>query len=110
MARIIDMVPWDECSAHLYGSPAILIPLERVRRPLAGVKHQLYHPGLPSLRRMDMDSVKGCLSDEHCQSSTYYTKGRGMSPATPKGLLFAFGARVAGKMEVLEGRMGTSSG
>ncbi|XP_063133921.1 sperm microtubule inner protein 8 isoform X2 [Rattus norvegicus] len=74
MARIIDLVPWDECSAHLYASPAILIPLERVRRPLAGVKHQLYHPGLPSLRRMDMDSVKGCLSDEHCQSSTYYTK------------------------------------
>ncbi|GAB1293509.1 Testis, prostate and placenta-expressed protein [Apodemus speciosus] len=23
---------------------------------------------------MDMDTVKGCLSDEHCQSSTYYSK------------------------------------
>ncbi|XP_034378059.1 sperm microtubule inner protein 8 [Arvicanthis niloticus] len=74
MARIIDLVPWDECSAHLYASPAVLLPLERVRRPLAGVKHQLYNPALPSLRRMDMDTVKGCLSDEHCQSSTYYSK------------------------------------
>ncbi|XP_021076366.1 testis, prostate and placenta-expressed protein isoform X3 [Mus pahari] len=74
MARIIDLVPWDECSAHLYASPAVLLPLERVRHPLAGVKHQLYHPALPSLRRMDMDTVKGCLSDEHCQSSTYFSK------------------------------------
>lgn len=89
MARIIDLVPWDECSAHLYASPAVLLPLERVRRPLAGVKHQLYNPALPSLRRMDMDTVKGCLSDEHCQSSTYYSKGQAMLPATAKGLLFA---------------------
>lgn len=79
MARIIDLVPWDECSAHLYASPAVLLPLERVRRPLAGVKQQLYHPALPSLRRMDMDTVKGCLSDEHCQSSTYYSKGQAVS-------------------------------
>lgn len=110
MARIIDLVPWDECSAHLYASPAVLLPLERVRRPLAGVKHQLYNPALPSLRRMDMDTVKGCLSDEHCQSSTYYSKGQAMSPATAKGLLFALGARVAGKMEVLEEKAGTSGG
>lgn len=110
MARIIDLVPWDECSAHMYASPAVLLPLERVRRPLAGVKHQLYHPGLPSLRRMDMDTVKGCLSDEHCQSSTYYSKGQAMSPAAAKGLQFASGAGVAGKMEVLEEAAGTSRG
>ncbi|CAO2610403.1 Testis, prostate and placenta-expressed protein [Lemmus lemmus] len=74
MARIIDVVPWDDGSAHVYASPAILLPLERVRHPLAGVKHQLYHPALPTLRRMDMDSVKGCLPDEHSQSSTYCSK------------------------------------
>ncbi|XP_027261499.1 testis, prostate and placenta-expressed protein isoform X1 [Cricetulus griseus] len=74
MARIVNIVPWDDDSAHLYASPAILLPLEHVRYPLAGVKDQLYHPGLPTLRRMDMDTIKGCLSDEHCQSSTYCTK------------------------------------
>lgn len=80
MARIIDVVPWEDGTAHIHASPAILFPLERVRRPLAGVKHQLYHPILPTLRRMDMDTVKGCLSDEHCQSSTYCSKGQAMSP------------------------------
>ncbi|XP_049999361.1 sperm microtubule inner protein 8 isoform X1 [Alexandromys fortis] len=74
MAQIIDVVPWEDGSAHVYASPAILLPLERVRNPLAGVKHQLYHPALPTLRRMDMDTVKGCLSDEHSQSSTYCSK------------------------------------
>ncbi|XP_042133202.1 sperm microtubule inner protein 8 isoform X2 [Peromyscus maniculatus bairdii] len=74
MARIIDLEPWDDGSAHVYASPAILLPIERVRNPLAGVKHQLYHPVLPTLRRMDMDTVKGCLSDEHSQSSTYLSK------------------------------------
>ncbi|KAL1785245.1 Tepp [Sigmodon hispidus] len=71
MARIVDLVPWDDGSTHVYASPAILLPIEHVRKPLAGVKHQLYHPLLPTLRRMDMDTVKGCLSDEHSQSSTY---------------------------------------
>ncbi|KAI5762750.1 TEPP protein [Gulo gulo luscus] len=71
MARIIDLVPWDDGSTHVYASPAILLPVERRRNPLAGVKQQLYHPALPSLRRMDMDSVKACLSDEHCRCTTY---------------------------------------
>ncbi|XP_069848768.1 sperm microtubule inner protein 8 isoform X2 [Dipodomys merriami] len=74
MARIIDVVPCDDRSAHVYASPAILLPLERQRNQLAGVKHQLYHPALPTLRRMDMDSVKACLPDTHCQSSTYCSK------------------------------------
>lgn len=84
MARIIDLVPWDDGSTHMYASPAILLPVERTRNQLAGVKQQLYHPALPSLRRMDMDSVRACLSDEHCQSTTYCRKG----PATwlPLGL------------------------
>ncbi|XP_073736326.1 sperm microtubule inner protein 8 isoform X1 [Callorhinus ursinus] len=71
MARTIDVVPWDDCSTHAYASPAILLPLEPPRNQLAGVKQQLYHPALPSLRRMDMDSVRACLSDEHCRSTTY---------------------------------------
>ncbi|XP_025303773.3 testis, prostate and placenta-expressed protein isoform X1 [Canis lupus dingo] len=84
MARIIDLVPWDDGSTHMYASPAILLPVERTCNQLAGVKQQLYHPALPSLRRMDMDSVRACLSDEHCQSTTYCRKG----PATwlPLGL------------------------
>lgn len=85
MAQIIDVVPWEDGSAHVYASPAILLPLERVRNPLAGVKHQLYHPALPTLRRMDMDTVKGCLSDEHSQSSTYCSKGQATSPLAAQG-------------------------
>ncbi|KAF0870556.1 TEPP protein, partial [Crocuta crocuta] len=74
MARIIDLVPWEDGSTHVYASPAILLPVERTRNQLAGVKRQLYHPALPSLRRMDMDSVRACLSDEHCRSTTYCRK------------------------------------
>ncbi|KAB1274217.1 Testis; prostate and placenta-expressed protein [Camelus dromedarius] len=58
----------------MYASPAILLPMGRQRNQLAGVKQQLYHPALPSLRRMDMDSVRACLSDKHCQSTTYCHK------------------------------------
>jgi hypothetical protein len=76
MARIIDLVPWEDGCAHLYTSPAVLLPLERQCNQLASVKQQLYHPALPTLRRMDMDTVKACLSDEHCQSTTYCRKGQ----------------------------------
>lgn len=96
MAHIIDLASCDD------GSPDMLVPTERVCRPLAGVKHQLYHPALPTLRRMDMDTVKCLLPDEHCQSSTYCSKGQAMSPPAAKSLLFAFGARVPGKTEILE--------
>ncbi|XP_070254587.1 sperm microtubule inner protein 8 isoform X1 [Myotis yumanensis] len=74
MARIIDLVPWDDGSTHVYASPAILLPMERRRNQLASVKQQLYHPALPSLRRMDMDNARACLSDEHCQTTTYCRK------------------------------------
>uniref|UniRef100_A0A8C9JGH3 Sperm microtubule inner protein 8 n=1 Tax=Panthera tigris altaica TaxID=74533 RepID=A0A8C9JGH3_PANTA len=76
MARIVDLVPWEDGSTHVYASPAILLPVARTRNQLAGVKRQLYHPALPSLRRMDMDSVRACLSDEHCRSTTYCRKGQ----------------------------------
>lgn len=80
MARILDLVPWEDGSTHVYASPAILLPMGRQRNQLAGVKQQLYHPALPSLRRMDMDSVRACLSDEHCQSTTYCCKGQATWP------------------------------
>ncbi|KAK2085149.1 hypothetical protein P7K49_036449 [Saguinus oedipus] len=56
MAHIIDLVPWDDGSTHVYASPAILLPVERQRNQLAGVKQQLYHPALPTLRHMDRDT------------------------------------------------------
>ncbi|XP_043918158.1 testis, prostate and placenta-expressed protein [Protopterus annectens] len=37
---------------------------------LAGVKEVLYHPSLPTLRRMDMDTVAHKLPDEHCRTMT----------------------------------------
>ncbi|KAM4603202.1 sperm microtubule inner protein 8 isoform 1-T2 [Discoglossus pictus] len=41
---------------------------------LSGVKHTIYHPVLPSLRRMEMDTVGHKLSDEHSRSSTPCTR------------------------------------
>ncbi|XP_037374035.1 testis, prostate and placenta-expressed protein isoform X2 [Talpa occidentalis] len=73
MARITDLQPLADSSTHVCATPVILLPMRR-RNQLAGVKHQLYHPALPTLRRMDMDSVRGCLSDEHSQSTTYCRK------------------------------------
>ena len=35
------------------------------RVKLVSVKEGIYHPTLPSLRKMDMDSVKSVLPDEH---------------------------------------------
>lgn len=90
MAQIIDLVPWDDGSTHVYASPAILLPMERQRNQLAGVKQQLYHPALPTLRRMDMDTTKACLTDEHCQSTTYCRKGGAASSVTSTGALWAF--------------------
>lgn len=44
-------------------------------RQLASVKHQLYHPQLPTLRRMDMDTVGHRLSSEHSRHTTFCGKG-----------------------------------
>ncbi|KAF6289197.1 testis, prostate and placenta expressed [Rhinolophus ferrumequinum] len=35
MARIIDLVPWDDGSTHVYACPAMLLPMERPRNQLA---------------------------------------------------------------------------
>lgn len=107
MARIVDLVPWEDGSTHVYASPAILLPVARTRNQLAGVKRQLYHPALPSLRRMDMDSVRACLSDEHCRSTTYCRKGQAtwlpLASAAPLGLWERSGWRVS-RRALVEGK------
>ncbi|GFO02703.1 testis, prostate and placenta-expressed protein [Plakobranchus ocellatus] len=42
--------------------------LKRVQ--LAAVKHGMFHPDVPRLRRMDMDNAIHKLSDEHCRNTT----------------------------------------
>lgn len=37
---------------------------------LASVKHQLYNPQLPTLRRMDMDTVLHKLTTEHSRHTS----------------------------------------
>ncbi|OCT84687.1 hypothetical protein XELAEV_18022843mg [Xenopus laevis] len=44
------------------------------RHKLAGVKHALYHPFQPTLRRMEMDSVVHKLSEQHSRTSTPFTQ------------------------------------
>ncbi|KAJ1082014.1 hypothetical protein NDU88_002186 [Pleurodeles waltl] len=41
---------------------------------LAGVKEVLYHPLLPTIRRMEADTMSGKLSDEHSRTTTCCTK------------------------------------
>lgn len=40
------------------------------RVQLAAVKDGLFHPKLPSFRRMDMDTAGHKLPDEHCRTTT----------------------------------------
>ena len=51
----------------------------RYERPssvkLASVKHELYHPHLPTLRRMDMDDTTHRLSTEHSRTTTTCSRG-----------------------------------
>ena len=42
---------------------------------LSGVKFELYNPRLPTLRRMDMDSVSHKLSSEHSRTTTPCSRG-----------------------------------
>ncbi len=39
------------------------------------MKRQLYHPKLPTIRRMERDEVLCRLSDEHCRHTTSLTEG-----------------------------------
>ena len=47
--------------------------MQRVK--LAAVKEGLYHPCLPTFRRMDMDTAAHRLPDEHCRTTTSATPG-----------------------------------
>ena len=51
----------------------------RYERPssvkLASVKHELYHPRLPTLRRMDMDNTTHKLPTEHSRTTTACSRG-----------------------------------
>jgi hypothetical protein len=42
---------------------------------LASAKEGLYHPRLPTFRRMDMDTVSQKLPYEHCRTTTHLTRG-----------------------------------
>lgn len=83
MAQALDLVPWPPDASPLYAAPAVLIPLEAKKTMLAGVKADLYHPCLPTLRRMDMDSVANRLTDQHSRTSTMCCKG--ISPTELSG-------------------------
>lgn len=43
---------------------------------LAGMKQGLYHPRLPTLRRMDRDDAMNKLPTEHSRTTTTLTRGR----------------------------------
>lgn len=42
---------------------------------LASVKEGLYHPMLPTFRRMDMDTAMHRLPEEHSRTTTPLTRG-----------------------------------
>ncbi|XP_070809083.1 sperm microtubule inner protein 8 [Pituophis catenifer annectens] len=75
MAQTLDLIPWPPDASPIYAAPAVLIPLEPKKTMLAGVKEHLYHPCLPTLRRMDMDTVANRLTDQHSRTSTTCSKG-----------------------------------
>lgn len=76
MAEIIDLVPWPENGNPVYVAPAVLFPLVPKRTMLTSVKDTLYHPVLPTLRQMDMDTIANKLTNEHCRTSTVCCKGK----------------------------------
>lgn len=75
MAQILDLVPWPKDGHNICAIPAVLLPVEPRTSRLAGVKDRLYHPALPTLRQMDMDTAMNKLPDEHSQTATACTKG-----------------------------------
>uniref|UniRef100_A0A6I8NYU8 Uncharacterized protein n=1 Tax=Ornithorhynchus anatinus TaxID=9258 RepID=A0A6I8NYU8_ORNAN len=74
-AQVVDLASLDGGSAQAASAPAVELPGERKRVMLAGVKSQLYHPSLPTLRQMDIDTANSRLPDEHCRTTTLLTKG-----------------------------------
>uniref|UniRef100_A0A286Y3Z2 Sperm microtubule inner protein 8 n=1 Tax=Cavia porcellus TaxID=10141 RepID=A0A286Y3Z2_CAVPO len=65
MAQIIDLVPWDDGSTHVYASPAILLPMERQRNQLL---HRRYREGklapiVPGINRIDWPCFTRAIED-----------------------------------------------
>ena len=42
---------------------------------LPAVKESLYHPKLPTFRRMDIDTAAHKLPDEHCRTTSMFEGG-----------------------------------
>ncbi|XP_033013256.1 testis, prostate and placenta-expressed protein [Lacerta agilis] len=70
MTQMLDLTLCPQDAHPAYASPAVLIPLEPRKVMLSGVKHHIYHPRLPTLRQMDMDTAAFKLTDEHCRTTT----------------------------------------
>ncbi|BFZ14172.1 hypothetical protein BsWGS_17211 [Bradybaena similaris] len=74
----------------------VVTPDHVYRRPcpgrvkLAGVKHQIYHPSLPTFRAMDRDEMLHKLANDHCRTTTSCTRGEfeeaTMNPLKPAAL------------------------
>ncbi len=43
---------------------------------LASMKHRIYNPALPTLRKIDRDDVLCKLSDEHSRHTTFLIEGK----------------------------------
>ena len=43
---------------------------------LPAVKESLYHPNLPTFRRMDIDTAAHKLPDEHCRTTSAFQSGK----------------------------------
>ena len=70
MAAVLTVFPHQataETRPHRYERPA--------SAKLSGLKFELYHPRLPTLRRMDMDTVCHKLPIEHSRTTTTCTRG-----------------------------------
>ena len=57
------------------------------RVQLAAVKDGLFHPKIPSFRRMDMDTAGHKLPDEHCRTTTTCGPGLSSSPLLLSSLI-----------------------
>lgn len=63
-SMVVDRVNAMRMPSYTYHYPHI----KRVQ--LAAVKESTFHPNLPTLRRMDMDTIRQLLSDEHSRTTT----------------------------------------
>ena len=70
MAAVLTVFPKQataKTTPHRYERPA--------SAKLSGLKFELYHPRLPNLRRMEMDTVCHKLPTEHLRTTTTSTRG-----------------------------------